>query len=184
MRPDVGVSNPASIRSVVVFPQPLGPRREKNSPFATANETSSTAGGPEPNRFVTWSTTTAASTDVSGGWSPVAAPEVIAGSGIGGRRRLQSVDRGELVHDRDEDHGEDEQQKAHRRAHPPVAGLQDLLLDVVADHEPARAADEGRREELREEWDVDEDQRHEDPGRGQRHEHLAVHRDRPGAEIV
>ena len=31
MRPSVGVSNPASIRSVVVLPQPLGPSSEKNS---------------------------------------------------------------------------------------------------------------------------------------------------------
>ena len=35
MEPDVGVSNPAIIRSVVVFPQPEGPRKETNSPFAT-----------------------------------------------------------------------------------------------------------------------------------------------------
>src|SRR5215213_8904095 len=34
--PAVGVSNPATIRSVVVLPQPEGPRNETNSPFSTS----------------------------------------------------------------------------------------------------------------------------------------------------
>ncbi|MCY1516387.1 hypothetical protein D9M68_510150 [compost metagenome] len=34
MVPDVGVSKPAIIRSSVDFPQPEGPRSEKNSPFS------------------------------------------------------------------------------------------------------------------------------------------------------
>ena len=33
IRPAVGTSKPASIRSVVVLPQPEGPSREKNSPW-------------------------------------------------------------------------------------------------------------------------------------------------------
>ena len=32
IRPSVGSSKPAIMRSVVVFPQPLGPSIEKNSP--------------------------------------------------------------------------------------------------------------------------------------------------------
>src|SRR5688572_24665255 len=41
--PDVGSIRPASIRSVVVLPAPLGPSSAKISPGANANETSSTA---------------------------------------------------------------------------------------------------------------------------------------------
>jgi hypothetical protein len=39
----VGVSNPAIIRSVVVFPQPEGPSIEKNSPDAMEKSASATA---------------------------------------------------------------------------------------------------------------------------------------------
>jgi hypothetical protein len=39
----VGVSNPAIIRSVVVFPQPDGPSIEKNSPDAMEKSASETA---------------------------------------------------------------------------------------------------------------------------------------------
>src|ERR1700685_1456537 len=41
--PEVGVSKPAMIRNVVVFPHPEGPSSEKNSPRATESETSVTA---------------------------------------------------------------------------------------------------------------------------------------------
>jgi hypothetical protein len=41
--PSVGVSNPAIIRSVVVFPQPEGPSIEKNSPDAMEKSASATA---------------------------------------------------------------------------------------------------------------------------------------------
>src|SRR6266702_2554984 len=51
--PAVGSSSPATIRSVVVLPQPLGPRSEKNSPRSTASDTSSTAIVPWPKTFVT-----------------------------------------------------------------------------------------------------------------------------------
>src|SRR5437588_10526304 len=43
MRPASGSSKPATIRSVVVLPQPLGPSREKNSPGSISTEMSSTA---------------------------------------------------------------------------------------------------------------------------------------------
>ena len=35
MRPEVGNSSPAIMRSVVVLPQPDGPSRQKNSPLST-----------------------------------------------------------------------------------------------------------------------------------------------------
>ncbi len=43
MRPPVGNSKPAIMRSVVVLPQPLGPSSVTNSPFSTDSETLSTA---------------------------------------------------------------------------------------------------------------------------------------------
>src|ERR1039457_546883 len=42
-RPEVGVSNPHSMRMVVDFPAPLGPRKPKISPLGTWSETWSTA---------------------------------------------------------------------------------------------------------------------------------------------
>src|SRR5260370_41779417 len=41
--PDFGASRPAMERSVVVFPQPLGPSSVKSFPSGTSNETSSVA---------------------------------------------------------------------------------------------------------------------------------------------
>ena len=43
MRPSSGTSKPAIIRSVVVFPHPLGPSSEKNSPSSIVSVTSLTA---------------------------------------------------------------------------------------------------------------------------------------------
>src|SRR3954469_1669972 len=43
IRPSSGTSKPAIIRKLVVLPQPLGPRSEKNSPSAIESETSFTA---------------------------------------------------------------------------------------------------------------------------------------------
>ena len=43
MRPSSGVSKPASIRSSVVLPQPLGPNSAKNSPALMSSESRSTA---------------------------------------------------------------------------------------------------------------------------------------------
>ena len=43
IEPVVGVSNPAIMRSVVVLPQPLGPRNETNSPRVTSRLKSTTA---------------------------------------------------------------------------------------------------------------------------------------------
>src|SRR5437763_2545756 len=52
MRPASGSSKPATIRSVVVLPHPLGPSSEKNSPSAISSDTSSTAFTP-PKRLLT-----------------------------------------------------------------------------------------------------------------------------------
>src|SRR5690606_14842463 len=52
MRPDVGASNPAIMRSVVVFPHPLGPRSVRNSPRAVSSVRSATATTPPSKRFV------------------------------------------------------------------------------------------------------------------------------------
>src|SRR4051812_41563971 len=43
MRPEVGSSKPAIMRSVVVLPQPLGPSREKNSPAPISRSIALTA---------------------------------------------------------------------------------------------------------------------------------------------
>src|SRR3954467_6965652 len=52
-------------------------------------------------------------------------------------RRLQPSDPSQPIHDANEDDREDQQQEAHRRPDAPVPSLQDLLFDVVADHDPA-----------------------------------------------
>ena len=56
--PAVGVNNPHSIRMVVDFPAPFGPRKPKISPFATFSETWSTATN-DPNFFTRSSISTA-----------------------------------------------------------------------------------------------------------------------------
>ena len=52
MRPSSGVSKPASIRSSVVLPQPLGPSSAKNSPAQMSSDSRSTA-RKLPNFFTT-----------------------------------------------------------------------------------------------------------------------------------
>ena len=47
--PSVGLSNPAIIRSVVVFPQPDGPRNVTNSPLCIVRLKSSTTQKPSSN---------------------------------------------------------------------------------------------------------------------------------------
>jgi hypothetical protein len=51
--PEVGFSKPATIRNVVVLPQPLGPRNETNSPFAACRLKSATATVPPANSLRT-----------------------------------------------------------------------------------------------------------------------------------
>src|SRR4051812_5598449 len=59
MRPASGISKPATMRSVVVLPHPLGPSSEKNSPSPISSVTSSTAAC-LPNRLLTPTTPIAA----------------------------------------------------------------------------------------------------------------------------
>src|SRR5258706_1958666 len=56
--PEVGAMRVPSVRTVVVFPAPFGPRKPKTSPRSTANETSSKAMR-SPNRFDSWLTESA-----------------------------------------------------------------------------------------------------------------------------
>ena len=51
--PAVGFSKPPIIRSVVVLPQPDGPRNETNSPLTASRLKSSTATTPPGNAFWT-----------------------------------------------------------------------------------------------------------------------------------
>src|SRR5260370_22284246 len=50
--PEVGRMRPTSMRKVVVFPAPLGPRKPYTSPRRTLMSTESTARTPLPYRFV------------------------------------------------------------------------------------------------------------------------------------
>src|SRR6266550_1747492 len=63
MRPDVGSSRPAIIRSVVVLPQPDGPSRQKKSPSRTSNVESRTA-AKSPNDLCRCSTRISATASV------------------------------------------------------------------------------------------------------------------------
>src|SRR5260221_7921430 len=63
MRPDVGSSSPAIIRSVVVLPQPEGPSRQKKSPSGTENVESRTAAN-APNDLCRFSTRISAMTSL------------------------------------------------------------------------------------------------------------------------
>ena len=56
MRPSVGISSPAIIRSTVLLPEPDGPRSAVIDPAGAVNETLLTA-SKSPNRFVSCSTT-------------------------------------------------------------------------------------------------------------------------------
>ena len=65
MRPALGVSKPASIRSSVVLPQPEPPSSAKSSPLPIASDTSSTAVKP-PKRLLTASRRTKAGREAAG----------------------------------------------------------------------------------------------------------------------
>src|SRR6188508_298697 len=112
-RPAVGVSNPAIIRRVVVFPDPDGPSIEKNSPSRTSRSTPSTA-TTSPNRFTTPSNRTAgaagtgATSDRSS--SRDGTPHILHATATPTQhtcpaspapRRRGSIGSGELVHRRD-----------------------------------------------------------------------------------
>src|ERR1700693_1557317 len=58
--PEVGLSSPATSLSAVVFPQPEGPTRIRNSPSSIFSERSCSATTSLSNHFVTWSRITCA----------------------------------------------------------------------------------------------------------------------------
>src|SRR5216684_8305544 len=60
--PEVCTSKPATIRSRVVLPQPLGPSRTRNSPSVVARSTPSTA-VESPNRFTIFRVSTIATSN-------------------------------------------------------------------------------------------------------------------------
>src|SRR3954465_1452093 len=96
IRPAVGCSNPAIIRSVVVLPQPDGPRKDTNSPRSAARLKSSTAVTPPANRF----------------WIPVSSRNamgrsaLLAGAGDGHARARSPPD------DRDDAHRDPREREA------------------------------------------------------------------------
>src|SRR5262245_50635566 len=88
IRPSSGTSKPAIIRSVVVFPQPLGPSIEKNSPSSIVKPIESPAFA-VPKCFVTSSSAIAAGIGASAAFHPE--PPL----------RADPVDAVEVDHDRD-----------------------------------------------------------------------------------
>ena len=62
--PRVGSSNPATIRIVVVFPQPDGPSMEKNSPWRMARSMPRTAATSSPR---TWNSLATPASSIAGG---------------------------------------------------------------------------------------------------------------------
>src|SRR5690349_69830 len=74
MAPESGGTNPAIIFSVVVFPQPDGPSRVRNSPRATVRSMPSTAANC-PKFFLTLSSRTASSSILLTRVNKVADPE-------------------------------------------------------------------------------------------------------------
>ena len=69
MLPESGYSKPAIMRSVVVLPQPDGPRNEMNSPRSADSSKSSTA-VKAPNDFLTWSSARNPELVVAHQWAP------------------------------------------------------------------------------------------------------------------
>src|SRR5262245_7626742 len=88
MRPSLGVSKPASIRSNVVLPQPDGPSSAKNSPWAMSKLSASTA-ATAPKRLLT------ASKRISGALPPVlwSAPPVAIDSPFAAHTLAARADR-------------------------------------------------------------------------------------------
>jgi hypothetical protein len=89
--PLVGSSKPATIRSVVVLPQPDGPSSEKNSPSAMRRSTCSTARtspAAEENRFSTPTSSIAGSPSSSGGAWRLAACTLVSAIALVPRIRL------------------------------------------------------------------------------------------------
>src|SRR5579884_692239 len=104
--PVVGCSNPAMIRSVVVFPEPLGPRNETNSPSSIVRSTPRTA--PKAPKY--FSIPTSSTFDIAASLPAVATAEPPSHHRLRRRRHLPSLDL------RDHDH-EDERERKDERGH-------------------------------------------------------------------
>ena len=69
MLPESGYSKPAIMRSVVVLPQPDGPRKDTNSPLAAESTKSSTA-AKAPNCFLTLASSRKPMPRLAHQWAP------------------------------------------------------------------------------------------------------------------
>src|ERR1700758_299104 len=96
IRPLVGCSKPAIMRSVVVLPQPEGPSSVKNSPGGISISIASTA-TTSSKRFVScWSAISPCTSDLEGGDGGR-----LAAAGVAPVEEEREPERGEREHQRD-----------------------------------------------------------------------------------
>src|SRR6478752_9253957 len=138
-RPRSGCSNPAMIRSVVVFPEPDGPSRVKNSPSPTETSTSSTA---ITSPYVLRAPSTRTSPLEPSG-DKTALEDVEAALEIGVRDRERDEDADDVAV---EPAREEHQPLFARRRRDPRRLLTGLLRQLDRDHraEPAHLGARGR----------------------------------------
>src|SRR5882762_5717758 len=169
MRPASGCSKPATMRSVVVLPQPEGPSSVSNSPGSTSRLTSSTAASAawpsRTNRLDTRSSLrllprSLISSRAGGGATGARAPHPYAGA-ADSTRTASSAEEGaglaeaagvEAAHceARDEDGEADERDHDHREGRG-LAQLEvrDALEDADGDERPVERDEEDRRADRR-----------------------------------
>ena len=148
MSPASGSSNPATIRIVVVLPQPDGPSSVRNSPSRMSIERSSTA-VTSPKRFVTPRMLIAGVVSLIGGvilsrrrrepYSSAAMP----GLGLEATLRDEPTD----LRGHDDDHGDDEDHDGHRDHRRQPLGQPQLRVQVDGERRLV-AGDERRDHEL------------------------------------
>src|SRR5215467_2971095 len=187
MRPAVGSTKPAIRLSVVVFPHPEGPRRERNSPSRMASPMASTARTPPKSRVHSWSSTTAlaitSSPSPSGrgpawGWpsSPGGGEGTWRGSSVmeedtaEPREAIGEPDHGKGSGDEERGHGGDGRIGVvdHVAVHGHGQDLRHAVRDEEGDHELVDG-DDHREEERGDEAGAQERQGHaseDPPGRG------------------
>src|SRR6476661_7998580 len=139
MRPEVGASKPPIIRSVVVLPQPDGPRRLKNSPSTTSRSMWSTATA-SPNILTTstsLTSTVATFAAVSFGGAPACAAHGSDGAedrlgtrGVKDARRVGAPACGCEI--RRSDAAESRNPRAQCSRFPPTAPAPGALYDIDA----------------------------------------------------
>src|SRR6185437_8650441 len=125
MRPLVIVSSPATIRRVVVFPQPDGPTSTTNSPSATSRSSSSTALAPVEKTFVNFSSKIA---DIGGG-TPL----------VRDAAEQQAAPPVALQYGKQRDHRDDRHQTAHHQEREEVG-----VSRVAGVLQPQAHSDRGR----------------------------------------